>query len=114
MNKTIIIIFIAVILIIGFAAYNYSQSTPELINGQQSSQGRDNQKSLIQGPKVKVSPDAYDFGRVIYGQVAKHNFTLTNLGNQPLKILRLSTSCGCTQASMAEKDKTIAPGASAL
>ena len=34
-----------------------------------------------------------------------------NRGKAPLKITKITTSCGCTQAKMEEKDKTIAPGA---
>ena len=65
------------------------------------------------GPIIQIRPTEYDWGTVIYGQVARQTFQITNNGDQPLEIQRLSTSCGCTQAFMAESDKIIAPGASA-
>ncbi len=52
---------------------------------------------------VGVHPDKLDLGTVIYGEVARTEFTLTNFTSEPLKITRVSTSCGCTKA---EAEKT--------
>lgn len=47
---------------------------------------------------VEIVPDSRDLGQVIYGDVAKTSFTLTNFTPSPLTITRVSTSCGCTKA----------------
>jgi len=67
----------------------------------------------VNGPSIKVSPAFYDLGIVIYGEVTKHKFIVENLGTEPLKILKLSTSCGCTKAFIDEDKKILAPKASA-
>lgn len=52
---------------------------------------------------VALWPETKDLGRIVYGEVAETSFTLTNYMPLPLKITRLSTSCGCTKAE-AEKE----------
>ncbi len=66
---------------------------------------------LSEDPKVAVSPENYDFGTIDQskGNVSTR-FTVENVGNKPLKILRLSTSCGCTTAEMDMDD--LEPGES--
>jgi len=61
-------------------------------------------------PGIKVSPSSYDFGEVPYAEVEKV-FTVANNGSAPLEIKAVSTSCGCTEASM--NKSTINPGESA-
>lgn len=53
---------------------------------------------------VSLTPDTKALGTVVYGDVAEAAFTLTNYTPLPLKITRVSTSCGCTKASV-EKDE---------
>ncbi|MCG2692273.1 DUF1573 domain-containing protein [Microgenomates group bacterium] len=53
---------------------------------------------------VTLTPPTIPLGPVIYGEVAKAVFTLTNYTPLPLKITRVATSCGCTKAE-AEKDE---------
>ena len=44
---------------------------------------------------------AFDFGNVpIYGGKVKHNFTLKNDGQGPVKISKIYTSCMCTEATL--------------
>lgn len=52
----------------------------------------------------------WDFGRVRAGDVVKHEFVLINNSSKPLKIVSVTTSCGCT-VSKARKD-LLAPGES--
>lgn len=110
MNKTTIVVIIVIVLIAGLAVYEYSQLSPASNDSTETSQNKDDQEILVPGPKIEVSPSSYDFGTVIYGDVVKHTFTIGNIGSEPLEILRLSTSCGCTKAQVAEQDKIIAPG----
>ena len=62
------------------------------------------------GPVISVSPLKNDIGTVIYGDVARYAIKVKNVGDQDLAIQKLSTSCGCTKAQIAESDKIIAPG----
>ncbi|RJR31494.1 DUF1573 domain-containing protein [Candidatus Parcubacteria bacterium] len=101
--KNIYIILISVIILGGIAGYGYYQAGVWGQNGEPE----------IYGPKISIEPAKFDLGTVIYGEVAKKNFLLTNIGTENLEILRLSTSCGCTKAAMADDKMTIAPGETA-
>jgi len=50
--------------------------------------------------RVVISPETFDLGTVIYGDVAETEFTLTNFTPKKLILTRTSTSCGCTSASV--------------
>jgi len=54
--------------------------------------------------EVIITPGNQDLGTVIYGEVPTTVFTLTNFTSTPLKITRVSTSCGCTSAEVEEKE----------
>lgn len=56
---------------------------------------------------VDISPQTFDLGTVIYGDVATTEFTLTNFTPAELNITRVSTSCSCTSAEV--ENKTLAP-----
>ncbi|MDD5205228.1 MAG: DUF1573 domain-containing protein [Desulfobacterales bacterium] len=43
----------------------------------------------IRKPKVSLKEHAYDFKEVMEGEVISHTFTISNLGNEELKILRV-------------------------
>lgn len=57
-----------------------------------------------QNNEVVITPDNQDLGTVIYGDVPTTSFTLTNFTPLPLKITRVSTSCGCTTATATEEE----------
>jgi rhodanese-related sulfurtransferase len=57
-----------------------------------------------QNNEVVITPDTKDLGTVIYGDIAKTSFTFTNYAPLPLKITRISTSCGCTSASVEKSE----------
>lgn len=52
---------------------------------------------------VVMTPETQDLGTVIFGDVAKTTFTLTNNTPQPLTITKISTSCSCTSATVDNK-----------
>jgi rhodanese-related sulfurtransferase len=54
--------------------------------------------------EVVITPGSQDLGTVVYGDVPTTTFTLTNFTPNPLKITRVSTSCGCTSAEVEEKE----------
>ena len=53
---------------------------------------------------VAITPDNRDLGEVIYGEVPTTTFTLTNFTPLPVKITRVSTSCGCTKAEVEKNE----------
>jgi hypothetical protein len=55
-------------------------------------------------PAVEVEPSSRDLGIITYGDITYTTFALSNNTNDSLKITRLSTSCGCTKATI-EKDQ---------
>ena len=105
MSKFKILILAVILIILTVVVYNYNQLSPEPLDN-------NNQQANITGPKISVTPESFDLGTVIYGDVPEKIITIKNVGNESLEVLRLSTSCGCTEATIAEEDKIIAPGKS--
>lgn len=60
-------------------------------------------KPILEFPSGRT----HDFGEVVINTKVTHRFILKNTGDAPLKILNVSTTCGCT---VAEYSKLIAPG----
>jgi len=60
------------------------------------------------GAKIAFKEESWDFGKVKQGQVLNHVFKLKNIGDEPLKIKDVSTSCGCTAALVSNAE--ILPG----
>ncbi len=119
MKKSEKIISVVLVLVIGFfAILNYwesvnKESIPlnDLIAGKEF----DNIQSEViskEGPAIEINEKSHDFGIVRYGDISEHTFKVTNMGTEDLEILKISTSCGCTKASVANSDKTISPGES--
>jgi transcriptional regulator len=61
-------------------------------------------------PKLEVSTSLWDFGQKWAGEKAETTITLKNVGDAPLRIEKVKTSCGCTAASV--KKKLLEPGES--
>lgn len=59
-------------------------------------------------PKIEVTTKLHDFGNATEGEKLQHVFEVKNTGAGPLVIDRVTTSCGCTTATV--KTKEIAPG----
>jgi Protein of unknown function (DUF1573) len=49
--------------------------------------------------KITMEETDFNFGSVNEGDVVKHTFKLKNVGNQPLLITDIRTTCGCTVPS---------------
>jgi hypothetical protein len=62
-------------------------------------------------PLITLEMDKIDFGEVVNGIVVSQQVRVSNRGDADLEILSVSTSCGCTQASL--ERTTISPGESA-
>jgi hypothetical protein len=63
-----------------------------------------------EGPRLRVEPASFDFGRAVQDRTLRKEFTLRNLGDRELVIESVSTTCGCTAAIAGEK--RVAPGRS--
>lgn len=63
-----------------------------------------------EGPRIRVDPTTFDFGKVRPGRSLRKEFRLRNLGDEPLVIERISKSCRCTSAEVEEL--FLKPGAS--
>ena len=49
------------------------------------------------GPRFKFeSGETHDFGVVKRGPVAMHSFEFTNVGTEPIIVMNVTPSCGCT------------------
>lgn len=46
--------------------------------------------------QFKDKQDTHDFGKVKEGTKVEHLFEFTNVGDQPLQIIKVDASCGCT------------------
>lgn len=58
--------------------------------------------------EIKFDEISFDFGEIKEGDIIKHNFEFTNTGNQDLKIISATATCGCTTPSIPFLD--IKPG----
>jgi len=66
-------------------------------------------QELITGPAIELDKDVHDYGEVENGGDGTCEFTVTNIGTEPLIISRCKGSCGCT---VPQCDKApVAPGA---
>ena len=64
----------------------------------------------IVGPKLTVSENEYEFGKIAQGVEVTHDFIISNTGGDILEIQKVRASCGCTAAAP-EKDR-LEPGES--
>jgi hypothetical protein len=66
----------------------------------------------LQGPKIFLPADTYNFGTVKESEVVKHTFPIVNKGDDTLKITGVYPSCGCTAFDLPKKE--LAPGETVL
>lgn len=61
------------------------------------------------GPKFQFQGgDTHDFGVVERGPIANHTFEFTNVGTQPIIVMNVTPSCGCTGVDWIKSP--VAPG----
>ncbi|HEY6552862.1 MAG TPA: DUF1573 domain-containing protein [Vicinamibacteria bacterium] len=60
------------------------------------------------GPRIRVEPASFDFGRAAPNKTLHKEFSIRNFGNADLVIESVSTTCGCTAALM--ESKVVKPG----
>ncbi len=52
---------------------------------------------------IYITPVTKDLGEVVYGDIAKTSFKLTNNTKEEIAITKISTSCSCTSATTVKK-----------
>ena len=60
------------------------------------------------GPKIRFATAMYDFGRAQSGELVKHTYIFTNIGDETLILANVQPQCGCTTAG--EWTKQVEPG----
>jgi len=72
------------------------------------------QKPVVQKPlsnaNIEFAERQHDFGDVVKGESVSHKFDFKNTGTEPLMILNVQTTCGCTAPSWPKEP--IPPGES--
>lgn len=61
-------------------------------------------------PIIEVDNADYDFGKLAGASAVTHGFIISNVGDEPLSILDVRTSCGCTTTALSKSN--LAPGES--
>ncbi len=56
------------------------------------------------GPRLSLQEKEFDFGKIKQGEIVKHDFTITNTGDDLLIINYIRASCGCTVAKPRKTD----------
>jgi len=62
----------------------------------QTSNDQTQENANDQFPELTFDDNNYDFGTVQNGEMLEHEFTFTNTGDAPLKVMKANPSCGCT------------------
>ena len=65
----------------------------------------------VQGPRITLSASEVDFGPARPNETPKAAVQVTNTGDEPLRITKVTSTCSCTKAELAAE--TIRPGQSA-
>ncbi len=69
-------------------------------------------QSVVAQPKMDIKTFQHNFGVTYPNQLLHHDFEFSNLGDKPLIITQVTTTCGCTAAVLAAT--TIMPSATSI
>ena len=86
-----------------FAQAQFQQQFPR-----QAQQAVPQQPIQQQGQLIPANETLHEFGTVARSAKTEHRFAITNIYNQPLEVIAVRASCGCTTPII--EDKVIAPG----
>ena len=108
-NIIIFILIVAVIILGSVLVFSTIQNNPS--NTIQNNSSNTIQSNSGPQPRILVSEEEWDFGKVIQGEKPTHIFIVKNGGEGDLIIDRLKESCPCIEASISTT--RIKPGESA-
>lgn len=74
-------------------------------------QDGDQEETPLTGAKISFAEKSYNFGDITQGEKVEYTFEFENVGNEPLILSDVRTTCGCTAPEWPREP--IAPGASA-
>lgn len=61
-------------------------------------------KESLDRPKAEVKENFKDIGEMKVNEIKEVSFSLKNIGNKPLQILNINSSCNCTFGKVLYKD----------
>lgn len=61
-------------------------------------------KENLDRPKAEVKENLIDIGEMKVNEIKEVSFSLKNIGNKPLQILNINSSCNCTFGKIIYKD----------
>lgn len=97
MKKTYILL-IGLLIILGAGFYLGNKYLGQG-SGQRSVKGASSYvKDDPAAPKIEMTENSFDFGKIGGNDMAKHDFKIKNTGKSSLTISSLTTSCHCTSA----------------
>ena len=67
---------------------------------------------LSENAKIQIDNEKYDFGDISIGTKLEHNFKITNIGTDTLKIYKVKSTWGCTAVLLSSE--AIMPGDTAF
>lgn len=70
--------------------------------------GAVNSSKTGSAPNIACDEPTYDFGELLNNRDIRHTYVVKNIGDMPLEISDVRTSCGCTIARISKK--TVPPG----
>jgi hypothetical protein len=79
-----------------------------LVAGSLTSQSAPAPADGRRGPRIVVEPASFDFGEALQYKTLNKEFVVRNLGDEPLRLEDVKTSCGCTAAL--PNDRVVPPG----
>lgn len=111
MPKNILIFILIVAVIVLGSVLVFSNIQNNSSNTTQSNSSNAIQNNSGPQPRILVSEEEWDFGKVIQGEKPTHIFIVKNEGEGDLIIERVKESCACIEASISTT--LIRPGESA-
>ena len=90
--------------LVGCHRGNNSTSGAHLPQTQARTNEQPSTQAQVGGPTIAFDSRVHDFGPVNEGTVLKHVFTVKNTGTSTLVLSNVSTSCGCTAATLGKSE----------
>ena len=94
------LVFMALIAFAGMGIANAQNVNPQS-NGQQPAEQA--QQENVAGPKIVFSEMEHNYGTIEKGSDGNCTFEFTNTGNEPLILVNVRASCGCTTPEWTQK-----------
>lgn len=106
MRSDSLLIAFVVTLSVGCSSESSTVVSADLATSQEVSQS----SSATQLPETQIEfgTMSHDFGRIVQGEQVSHRFSFRNTGTNPLQIVAVKPSCGCTTPAYTKE--AVAPG----